>query len=118
MYRLTYGTLYTLEEMKADPVLKKNLVESNQHDDVDNFLETDVTDLVYELEALGFLNVKIYYDLSCSQGSGCCFEFTEVDILKLVRKYKSLNKSCRKLKFLFKKYNRKLFNINQNNFHK
>lgn len=107
MYRLTYGTLYTLEEMKADPKLKKNLVESNQHDDVDNFLETDVTDLVYEFEALGFLNVKIYYDLSCSQGSGCCFEFTEVDILKLVRKYKSLNKSCRKLKFLFKKYNRK-----------
>ena len=37
------------------------------------------------IENAGFKNPKIYYDLSCSQGSGACFDSNELDFNTLLK---------------------------------
>ena len=106
-------TLYTLDEMIADPTLKKNLLEANK--ETDEFLnismEQDVENLEDELEAKGFQQVKIYWDLSYCQGSGVYFTFDGVNMLKLMKSEKSIYKSAQKIKYLFKDCTRRLKRI-------
>ena len=55
-------TLYTLEEMLADPQLKTNLLKANQESEqfLDISLQQDVEDIESELESKGFYDVKVY----------------------------------------------------------
>lgn len=85
-------TVYTYEEMIADDTRRKSLVATNpigewQEDEEMNII---VSDLVEELENQGFSEVKIMYDLSCSQGSGACFDFSDIDIVELSEKVPAL----------------------------
>ena len=103
-------TLYTLEEMLADPQLKTNLLKANQESEqfLDISLQQDVEDIESELESKGFYDVKVYYDLSCSQGSGAYFTFDGVNVLKLMKKEKSIYYSAYIIKYAFKDWGRKL----------
>lgn len=101
-------TLYTLEEMLADEKLKKNLLKANAEDE--HFLSISMEDrennLAEYLEKQGFHDVKIYYDLSCCQGSGCCFDFDGCDIFKIAKNYRELLSPVNKIRYLFKDWNR------------
>lgn len=103
-------TLYTLEEMLADPKLKKNLLDANQETDefINLSLEQDQEEVVLDLESKGFCNVKVNYDLSYCQGSGAYFTFEGVNVLKLMKKEKSIYHSAYPIRYLFKDWGRKL----------
>lgn len=101
-------TLYTLEEMLADEKLKKNLLKANAEDEhfLSISMEDRENDLIEYLEKQGFQDVKIYYDLSCCQGPGCCFDFDGCDIFKIAKSYKELLSPVNKIRYLFKDWNR------------
>ena len=103
-------TLYTLDEMIADPKLKKKLLEANKEseDFLDLSMKMDVEDLEAELESKGFQDVKIHWDLSYCQGSGVYFTFDGVNVFKLMKHEKSIYESAQKIKYLFKDWGRKL----------
>lgn len=103
-------TLYTLEEMLADPKLKANLLAANQETDefLNLSLEYDQEEIVSDLESKGFHDVKVYYDLSGCQGSGAYFTFEGVNVLKLMKKEKSIYHSAHPIRYLFKDWGRKL----------
>jgi len=103
-------TLYTLDEMIADPELKKKLVEANKESDqfLDLSMKMDVEDIEVELKSKGFQDVKVFWDLSCCQGSGAYFTFDGVNVFKLMKYEKSIYKSAQKIKYLFKDWGRKL----------
>lgn len=82
-------TLYTLEEMLADEKLKANLLKANRESEqfIQIAMEDRVAELELDLEQQGFEKVKIYYDLSCSQGSGCCFDYEGINIFQIIRSF-------------------------------
>lgn len=59
----------------------------------DDFSLTDYDEsYALSIEAKGFKNPKIYYDLSCSQGSGACFDSDELDFNILLKDYRCKHK--------------------------
>lgn len=80
---------YSLEEMLSDPEKKKKLIEANQPTESFELMEMEIAeeDNLNWLEQIGFENPKLYWDISCSQGSGASFTFDNVNIGKLIEVY-------------------------------
>lgn len=69
--------------------LKQKIISNYRDINLDLFNDITFYDESYKLmlEAEGFLNPAIYYDLSCSQGSGACFKTKEFDFDLLLKDY-------------------------------
>ena len=73
---------YEFEELSGDS--KKRAIANYRDNDYSFDFDCETTEVKGMLETLGFDNVNISYDLSCSQGSGACFDFKGLDIVKLI----------------------------------
>ena len=78
--------VFSLEEMLNDPEKKKNFLGKNQLNEFDEetLMEVELEEQTEWVESLGFKGVDIHYDVSCCQGSGASFIFSNVDIKKLI----------------------------------
>lgn len=82
----------TFDEFSADE--QAEIIERHRYINVDDgFSLTDWNDSYYlSIENAGFKNPKIYYDLSCSQGSGACFDSNELDFNTLLKDFNCKHK--------------------------
>lgn len=79
--------IYDYNDLLIIPELKQKVLEKHWNINLDWF---DSDDNEYRLQPIiekGFLNPTIYYDLSCSQGSGACFECTDFNFELLLKDY-------------------------------
>ena len=82
----------TFDEFSADE--QAEIIERHRYINVDDgFSLTDWNDSYYlSIENAGFKNPKIYYDLSCSQGSGACFDSKDLDFNILLKDFNCKHK--------------------------
>ena len=82
----------TFDEFSADE--QAEIIERHRYINVDNgFLLTEWDDSYYlSIENAGFKNPKIYYDLSCCQGSGACFDSKDLDFNVLLKDFNCKHK--------------------------
>ena len=83
--------LYKFEELTAEQQEKVLDKYRDWNDDVfESYAEDECNTL--EITENGFNNPTIHYDLSCSQGSGACFDCTEFDFDKLLKDWEHPHK--------------------------
>lgn len=85
-----YNDLLLQENQELKELVLTNYRDINLDwfDDIGEFDDIYITDI----ESQGFINPKIYYDLSYSQGSGACFDTNEFDYDKLLEKFNCKHK--------------------------
>ena len=76
----------TFDEFSADE--QAEIIERHRYINVDD----EVADFLATIEKAGFKNPKIYYDLSCCQGSGACFDSKDLDFNILLKDFNCKHK--------------------------
>ena len=75
-------------ELEENKELKERVLDKHRYINVDDFSLTEMNDSYNVfLNAHGFLNADISYDVSCSQGSGACFDCKEFDLNLLLKDF-------------------------------
>lgn len=77
-------TLYSVSDLKENPIVLKNVLDKQSHINVDN--DTWYEDIIYnhtqKLKSLGFNEVEIEFSGFCSQGDGASFTCDSIDVKK------------------------------------
>lgn len=82
----------TFDEFSRDE--QAEIIERHRYINIDDgFSLVEWNDsYVLSIEEKGFKNSKIYYDLSCSQGSGACFDSNDLDFNTLLKDFECKHK--------------------------
>lgn len=82
----------TFDEFSADE--QAEIIERHRYINVDDGFSLTEWNDIYSLsiEDAGFKNPKIYYDLSCCQGSGACFDSDDLDFNTLLKDFECKHK--------------------------